>query len=197
MAIHKLKLTKTLVRQLYELACTPFRLASFRERWDSFGWSYKPGVGDEFGFQVHVRGSWPLTIDPLGEEVICADFPFYYWEDYDPQFHKDLEEYNRRRQAYEDEFETALNLARGVLATPLQFWTDADKDAHKAVVWEGDHGLLILQQAAFDLQFGIQLDFWLMGCSRQDFHPTTPLIDWLCKRSKRLHAKSDFPPLCW
>ena len=197
MAIHQRPLTETLVRQLYELACTPFRLASFRDRWDSFGWSYKPSVGDEFGFQVQVPGAWPLSTDPLGEEVIGASLPFYYWEDYDPEFHDDPEEYRHQRQAYDDEFETAVGLARRVLPTPVQFWTDADEDAHRAVVWGGDHGLLILQQACFDPQFGIELDFWLAGCSRQDFHPATPLIDWLCKRSQSLHAEHDFPPLRW
>lgn len=197
MAIHKRQLTKGLVRQLYDLACTPFRLGSFRERWDSFGWSYKPGSGDEFGFPVEVPGNWPLTIDPLGAKVVGASLPFYYWENYNPEFHEDLKEYQRQRQAFDDEFDSAASLAGRVLPTPLQSWTDADEDAHKAVIWEGEHGLLILQQACFDPQFGIELDFWLAGCSRTDFRPSTPLIDWLCKRNQRLHSKQDFPPLCW
>lgn len=197
MAIHKRPLNETIVRQLYELACTPFELAWFRQRWDAFGWSYKPGIGDEFGFQVQVPGFWSLGVDPLAEKVLCATLPFYYWEDCDPEFHEELEEYLHQRQAFDDEFETAANLARRLLPTPVQFWTDADVDAHKAIVWKGDHGLLILQQACFDLQFGIELDFWLVACSVKEFHPATPLIHWLCKHSERLHAESDSPPLRW
>lgn len=197
MAIHKRPLTKTLVRQLYELACTPFRLTAFRERWVSFGWTCEPDLGDEFGFPVQVADSWALTIDPLGAQVVGASLPFYYWEDYDPEFHDDLEEYNRQRRAYDEEFESAVNLAGATLPPPVQSWTNADKDAHRAIVWEGSRGLLILQQACFDPQFGIELDFWLEGCSRREFRPKTPLIDWLCKRSKRLHAKRGFPPLRW
>lgn len=190
-------MTDDLVRQLYELACTPFRLASFRERWESFGWSYEPSVGDEFGFHVQAPGGWSLIIDPFGEEVVGASLPFYYWEDYDPRWHDDLNEYQRQRLAYSDEFETAAGLARRVLPAPAMFWTDEDGDAHRAVVWVGGHGLLILQQACFDPQFGIELDFWLTGCSMQDFRPTTPLIDWLCKRGQSLHAERDFPPRRW
>jgi hypothetical protein len=197
MAIHELPLTETVAQQLYELACTPFRLASFRERWDSFGWSYSPGVGDEFGFRVQVLGGWSLIVEPLGEEVIGASLPFYYLEEYNPEFHDDLEEYRRQRQAYNDGFERAVSLAQRILPAPVRFWTDADERAHRAVVWRGSHGLLILQQACFDPQFGIELDFWLVGCSEEEFRPATPLIDWLCKRSQSLHAERDFPPLRW
>jgi hypothetical protein len=196
-AIHHYPLTEAIVRQLYALAWTPFRLPSFRERWESFGWSYEPGMGDEFGFRVRIHDEWSLSIDPLGEHIIGASLAFHYWEDYEPEFHDNPEEYRRQRQAYDDKFEAAAKLAQRVLPTPMRFWTDADEDAHRAIVWEGEHGLLILQQAGFDPQFGIELDFWLEGCSKDDFQPNTPLIDWLCRRSRSLHAKGDFPPLCW
>ncbi len=183
---HKKSLTNTLIHQLYELVCTPFRLASFQKQWDSFGWSYTPSIGDEFGFQVQLTPGWSLSVDPLGDEIISATLPFYYWENYDPKFHEDLGEYTRQRQEYNAAFETAASLARRLLPPPIQFWTDADEDAHKAIAWEGDHGLLILQQACFDPQFGIDLDFWLTNCSRQDFHPTMPLIDWLTEHSRKI-----------
>jgi hypothetical protein len=196
MAIQSLPLSDTIVLQLFELACTPFRLASHRERWDSFGWSC-PRDASEFGFQVQIPGGWWLGVDPLGEQVVGATLAFYCWEDYSPQFHDDLQEYKRQRHAYDVEFEAAASRARRVLPAPVQSWADADKDAHKAVVWEGTDGLLILQQASFDSQFGIEIDFWLEGCSMVDFRPSTPLIDWLCKRSQNLHAEHGFPPLRW
>jgi hypothetical protein len=146
---------------------------------------------------VQVSSDWSLIVDPLGKEVIGATLPFYYWEDYDPKFHQDFEDYQRQRQAYDDEFEASARFARRLLPSPIQVCAGMDKNAHKAVVWEGEHGLLILQQACFDPQFGIDLDFWLAGCSVQAFHPTTPLISWLCTRSQRLHADRGFPPLCW
>jgi hypothetical protein len=195
MAIHRLPITEKLVYQLYELACTPFVLASFRARWDDFGWFYSPDRGDEFGFRVQIPGGCWLSVDPLGGDVIGASLPFYYWEDYDRQFHDNQDEYRRQRRAYDDEFETAVSLARRQLPAPIQLWTDANEEAHKAVVWNGDEGLLILQQACFDPQYGIEVNFWLASCSSRDFQPTTPLIDWLCKRSQSRHAEQDFPPL--
>jgi len=140
-----------------------------------------------------------LLVDPLGDEIIGASLSFYAWEGYDPEFHKSAAEYASERDAYNAAFDAAAELARGVLPPPLMEWTDArpsvGADAHRAMVWEGTHGLLILQQAAFDLQFGLELMFWLMGCSRNEFRPTTPLIEWLCDRSRSLHDKHGFPPL--
>lgn len=138
-----------------------------------------------------------LSVDPLGDEVVGASLPFCYWEEYNPEFHDDLQEYGSQREAYNRVFEKAAGLARRLLPPPVQFWTDADERAHRAVVWEGNHGLLILQQASFDPQFGIEVDFWLAACSRQQFCATTPLIDWLCQRSHSTHAERGFPPLHW
>jgi hypothetical protein len=197
MRVHRRRVTKKLVHQLYELACTPFTLADFHAKWNAFRWSYKPGLGDEFGFRVRVPGCWSLTVDPLGSEIIGADLPFYYWEAYEPEWHDNPTEYRRERRAYDAEFESASKLALNLLPRPFLRWTNDDEDAHRALVWQGEHGLLLLQQASFDPQFGIEIDFWLEKCSASRFHPTTPLIDWLCKRSRRLHDKQGFPALSW
>ena len=133
MAIHKRPLTTTLVRQLFELACTPFKLATFHERWNSYGWSYQLSAGDDFGFQVQVPHVWPLSVDPLGEEIIGATLPFLYWDDLedwdddeDWEIYAGREEYKRQRDAYDAEFEAATKLALATLPPPWQYWTDAD-----------------------------------------------------------------------
>jgi hypothetical protein len=197
MAKQKRLLTSALVRQLFELANTPFRLHPFRERWESFGWSYQPEPGDEFSFRVHPSDRLSLLVQPLGDEVIDASLAFYYWENYDPEFHDDPRKFDRELKAFEREFEVAARLARRILPPPLQLWTDDDKDAHKAIIWKGGNGLLILQQACFDPQFGIEVDFWLTSCPPQEFRPTSPLIDFLCNYGQRLHATRKFPPLSW
>jgi hypothetical protein len=156
MSIEAQPLDETVVRQLYELACTPFTLSAFEERWKSFGWSHEPDASDCYGFRVDVPGRWDLWVDPLGSEIVCASLPFCYWEDYDPEDHADPAEYRRQRCTYDDAFETAESLAKRVLPRFLQSWTDADENKHRAAVWEGDHGLLVLQQAGFDPQFGIE-----------------------------------------
>jgi len=138
MSIEKTPLTQTLINQLYELVCTPFLLLSFREQWKSFGWFYDPSDEDEFGFRVQIPQSWALLVDPLGEGIASASFPFYYWDDFAPEDHKDLDAFRRERAAYDDEFDAAAHLAQRVLSAPVRSWKDDDKDGHRAVVWQGE-----------------------------------------------------------
>jgi len=136
-----------------------------------------------------------LSVDPLGDEVVGASLPFLYWEGYDPKAYSDSDDYEAARRAYDDAFDVAAHSARRVLASPAIEWRDSDEEAHRASVWEGRDGVLILQQACFDPQFGIELDFWLLGGSLKQFSPTSPLIDWLVSWSKAAHDARGFPPL--
>ncbi len=198
MAIHRLEaLTDTLVGHLFELGNTPFRLGAFRDRWAAFGWSHEPESSDEFGFQVKVSERLSLAVDPLGKRVNGASLPFLYWQDHDPEPHPDRSTYEQERRTYDAEFSAAARVARRVLGAPDADWRDHDDAGHQATVWECRHGLLILQQACFDPQFGIELNVWLEGCSIKDFTPTPPLIDWLGRRSYQLHHEHGFPPLDW
>jgi hypothetical protein len=189
----KTMLSETLVRRLYELACTPFKLAAQRRRWEEFGWDYTPADDDIYGFRVSLPEPVTLLVDPLGEDIIGASIAFYYWENFFPESHKDPAEYLRQKAAYDAEYEAAASLATRSLPPPFLQWRDADTSAHRAVAWEGTHGLLILQQASFDPQFGIEVDFWLEGCSRSEFRPTTPLIDYLTGRRQHLHEARGIP----
>ena len=189
------KITSGLIDGLFQLANTPFRLADWREQWAKFGWTHHAKMGDAFGFRVTIPGGPWLTVDPLGEAVECAMLPFFWWEDFSLRDHPDRASYDAARQAYEDAFSGACSMAERALPPAVARWRDDDKDGHQARVWEGRHGLLILQQACFDPQFGIELNFWLMEGTRKDFAPTTPLIDWLGQRSKAVHDQRGFPPV--
>lgn len=184
-----------IVRRLFELACTPFELSAFQNQWEIFGWEYQPRVGDEFGFSVRVSDVFSMAVNPLGNRVVSARLPFYYWERYDPEFCDSKTEFERGREAYRAEFEAVQELAQRILSPPVIRWRDADQDAHEAMAWAGQHGVLILQQAGLDLQYGMELNFWLEPCTVEEFTPETPLIDWLCARSRKLHNEHGFPPL--
>jgi len=179
--------TETLVRRLFELACTPFKLDAWRNRWREYGWSHDRWDSDEYGFRVVLPEGWVLMVDPVGGDLVGASLPFYYWED--------AEDDARQKQAFDRSFETTSELASRVLSEPILRLADADSDGHRAVAWAGSHGILILQQACFDPQFGIEVDFWLTNCSKDEFCPNTPLIDWLVQRSQRIHDERGFPPL--
>ena len=188
-------LTLKIIHQLYELACTPFSLCEFKNRWESFDWKYQPDFGDKYGFSVSIPNSWWFKVDPLGSRVVCASVPFYHWEDYDPNWHDDPQEHKRQQRAYNDAFETAKDRATEILPPPIKYWIDQDANSHKAVIWKGEQGILVLQQACFDPQFGIEVNFWLDGGTSTIFQPETPLIDYLCHRSRCLHDEYGFPNL--
>jgi hypothetical protein len=188
-------LTEMLVRQLFELACTPFELCAFQNRWERFGWKYEPSAGDEFGFWVKVSDDLSMMVNPLGNQIGWATLPFYYWENYELELGDTTIDYERGRESYRAEFEAAEELTQRILSPPALRWRDADQEAHEAMVWAGQHGLMILQQAGFDLQYGMELNFWLERCTMEDFTPETPLIDWLSARNRKLHNEHGFPPL--
>lgn len=175
--------TEELIRQLFQLVCTPFRLDAWRERWSENRWSHDPSPSDKFGFTVGLPEGRVLLVSPVGDESIAACLPLHYWEEFDPEFHTDPEEYARQKKAFNARFEAAAELALQQLPKPLLRWTDADQNAHRAIAWEGTEGMLILQQASRDPQFGIEVDFWLARCKKAEFCPRTPLIDWLMQRS--------------
>lgn len=185
-------LTTTIIRQLYELANTPFTLRDFRKQWESYGWMYEPGFGDEFGFRVSIPDDWFLIVDPLKDRVINASLPICYWEGFEPSSHNNLKDYQRQRAAYDQVYHSAKELAWLVLPPVLQEWTDEDENEYKAVIWKGEYGLLILQQACYDPQFGVEVNFWLAAYSKGEIHPYTLFIDWLCQRSLNLHDKEGF-----
>lgn len=189
--------TTETVRQLYELANTRFGLNEFKERWQEFGWHCDLDVCDVHGFSVRVPDAWELVVDPAGSEIVGARFPVAYWETYAENHHDSIESWKLERLDYDRVFCDAAEVSMNVLEAPEVCWQDQDANGNRAVVWEGEQGLLILQQACFDPQFGIEINFWLDSVRLDGFVPSTPLIDWLTRRSRQIHDKEGFPPLRW
>ncbi len=66
-----------------------------------------------------------------------------------------------------------------MLGAPKLVGQDRDADAHRWAIWRGGTGLLILQQSAYDPQFGLDVNYWLHPWRGDDPHPGSPFIDWL------------------
>ena len=174
-------MTETMVRRLYELACTPFLLSKWQERWSSYGWSFDPEPSEPYAFQVTLPEGIALRVHAEDDRVTAASLPFYFWEEFSPEDHEDPAEFSRQKKAFDAGFDDAAAVAARLLPEPFLQWRDQDERAHRAVAWQGTEGILILQQASVDPQFGLEVDFWLTQGRRQDFHPETPLIDWLSR----------------
>lgn len=186
-----------MIKQIYQLACTPFLIEDWRKILMTYDWYSEPNDCDEFCISIEITEDFYFSIDPLGKEILSAILPFYYWEDYEPEWHENIEEYNRQLKLYNEEFELVKTIALTVLPPPFFYWTDLDEDRHKTVIWEGKHGILILQQACGDIQFGMEINLWLENCSKDEFNPKISLIDWLEKRSQNIRDRQGFPKICW
>ncbi len=188
-------LTAQLVLQLFELANTPFNMRAFRERWAKYGWTHEAASSDSFGFHVEIPDQWPLNVDPLGPEIICARVPVCYWTEDDVDSGYEPGKVDQQRKAFDEAFVAAESVVRRQLSNPFMTWTDATEPFRQARMWAGLHGVLTLQQACFDPQFGLEINVWLQEGTRAKFQPTSPLIDWLCDRSRSRHEEKGFPPL--
>lgn len=197
MAIYQRTLTEEHVRQIFDLACTPFLLKAFRDRWNSFGWSYYPDTPNDLRVEVKTVDDWPFLVDQLDDKVHCAIMPVCLWTTYSQQSHSDQAECQRERKAFDKAFEAAQVLSQHVLSAPFLHWTDDGANAYRASAWEGTHGILILQQAARDLIDGVEINFWLEACSRREFRPTGSMLGWLERRSLELHDKHGYGPPVW
>ena len=174
--------TEYTVRRLYELACTPFTPAAWMERWDEYRWEHDPWPADQLPFSVALPEGLHLRVHPEGDGLSGASLPIYFWEEHDPEFHDDPEEYARQKQHFDAVFDAARALALPVLPEPFLRWTDQDGSGHRAIAWEGTSGVLILQQAIVDPIFGVEVDLWVEHCRKEEFRPETSLIDWLMSR---------------
>ena len=211
MTIECVPLTESLVGQLRALADTPFTLDAFRDRWRDFGWTEPPlSDDDSFGFYVRVsdksligddgvdREPEPelaMWIDSAGQRIVSAVLSFAWWEDHLPDDHQTTAAFARARGEFDSAFDAAATVACAVLSEPDAEWVDVDEDHHRALVWGGSHGLLLLAQANHDIQWGLELLFWLLPEKLENFHPTTPLIDWLHGKSRLAHETYGRPPV--
>jgi len=177
-----LRLTSPIIANLLELCNTPFEMSKAVVAWQRFGWRYTPQQDDEFGFQVEIGDDVHLTVAPNGEDINCMVLPFCWWPNYDEEFATSRLLHGIEKRRFGAAFTKAADLTRKTIAPPFYTGRDADEDRHQYAVWAGNHAWLILQQAAFDVQFGIEINFWLEPIKGERFTPITPLIDWLTSR---------------
>ncbi len=191
----KLPLTKKLVFELHSLSNRPFTLNEIQKMWKSLGWSYLPNSGNDISIQFPIDENFRLLVDPLGDIFTSASLPILYWENFSPEYYNDAKEYKDQKQQFDSEFEQVKQLVLKILPQPTMNWIDIDKNGHKAVIWKGQYGLFILQQACFDPQFGYEINFWLQNYTPEEFVPTSPLIDWLVQKNYHFYDINGYSKL--
>lgn len=175
---------------LWELASRPFTLAAFSAFWNQRAWSWDRTSSDEYGFQVSIQGHYPLWVDPLGSEILSARLPICYLDAFDGDSSPAL-----TREEFDAAFHALKRRVLSLAGTPTLEWKDDNQNGYRATAWTVPNGVIIVQQAAFDPEFGDALCIWLDGMNPTELAPTTPLVDWLCARSRAAHDRHGFPAL--
>jgi hypothetical protein len=184
------------ITQLFELANNTFDPQAFRLACEKIA-AFDPGSSDDDLWYFSVKGG-PSLIVPLRTEctgrkkpnggpeyrqtaVSCAILSICWWETFLKTEHKSLEFWEAERADFDRFYAESLASSVAILGPPRIQGMDEDEDQHRHAIWRGKTGLLILQQSAYDPQFGLDVNYWVRPWSGADREPTSPFIDWLCK----------------
>jgi hypothetical protein len=190
------------VAELFALASTPFTANSFRTACERFS-RFDPGSSDEdlwyFALAERPRLIVGLEVTPVrhtnddrpidrGTAVTFAVLSICWWESFLPSQHASAAAFGAERGEFDRVYDEARAAAVEAIGPPELTGTDTGRDGHQYAIWRGNTGLLILQQSAYDPQFGLDVNYWLHPWAGPDPKPTSPFIDWLLLERPRTDA---------
>lgn len=180
------------VRPIDELANTPFEPTPFRaaceaiapvEHCDDYQWRFavSPDIHLLVGVDAKVIGRDRASGYPVWQplRILCAVLSVCGWENCQRSDHATEASYLEQRRQFDAVYASALDQAIGSLGQPLLQGADNDESGHRWALWRGRTGLFIVQQSAYDPQFGDDVNYWVRPWSGPDPRPSAPFIDWL------------------
>jgi hypothetical protein len=183
------------VEELFRLANTPFEPETFRSVCESFA-TLDPTSSDDdlwnFDLDSNAKLIVSVAVERTGTKpngwpqyrqvaVGCAILSICWWETFLRSAHETDDSFNAERSEFDRLYDEALGRTTAALGGPLLEGTDRDARRYRHAIWRGKTGLLILQQSAYDPQFGHDINYWIQPWSGPDPSPTSPFIVWLCK----------------
>lgn len=114
--------------------------------------------------------------------VLQAISSICWWSTYSKSDHSRESSWRAEREQFDEYYFRSLARTVEMIGPPQLEGVDADEHRHHHAIWRGKTGLLILQQSAYDPQFGYDVNYWIRPWSGPDPRPTSPLIDWLCRQ---------------
>lgn len=181
------------IQELVLLTSMPFAPSAFRKVCEEFS-VFDEQLSDDNYWKFNVKDDIALLVG-VGEDngglpkVTCAVLPFIWWDTYSRSQHQSEESYLEERAKYDELYNEALAKAVEVIGQPFMSGEDNDEQAHKWSIWRGKTGILILQQSAYDPQFGFDINFWIQPWGDCDLRPGSPIIDWLFSLSGKSKGK--------
>jgi hypothetical protein len=183
------------IEQLFQLSDTPFDPISFRSVCETFAKLDPTSTDDDLwnfvldsnvrlivGVQVEVIGRKPSGRPEYRQVAVsCAILSTCWWDTYSRSAHDSEMSFRAERAEFDRLYDDALELTIRTLGSPRLRGADQDEQSYRHAIWRGKTGLLVLQQSAYDPQFGHDINYWVQPWSGSDPVPTSPFIDWLCK----------------
>jgi hypothetical protein len=178
------------IHKLYSLASSSFDPALFRVACEAFArFNEANSDSDLWYFDICPDLSLIVSLkveptEPARNRPVCVEYAilsFCWWDSFLKSQHRDKEAYAQERQEFDRRYLEALSRTTAVLGAPLLEGADADEHRHRWAIWRALTGLFVLQQSAYDPQFGLDINYWLCPWSGAAPQPSSPLIDWLCQ----------------
>jgi hypothetical protein len=198
MTIERLPGFQPPITQLFRLANGSFEPHAFRATCEQFA-VFEEGSSDDDIWRFSLGSGATLIVVVSAEQtsrkkpngypefrllsVSCAILSICWWETFLKSDHANLESWQKERDEFDRCYSDSLASAIEVLGRPYIEGSDTDENRHSYALWRGKTGLLILQQSAYDPQFGYDVNYWVQPWSGPDPRPTSPFIDWLRQSS--------------
>ncbi len=159
------------IESLFNLANTPFAAAPFRQALEKIAKFNKSYSHDTLWYYSFDGQAMIVGLDDAGA-VRGAVLSICWWETYLPTEHPDLESFQAERIEFDHLYTLELKAAINSLGPPQVAGQEQDDMAHRWAIWRGRTGLFILQQSAYDPQFGLDVNYWLHPWEGDDPCPT-------------------------
>ena len=173
------------IAELYSLVQLPFDLSSFQDVCKQFS-ELDEDNSDDIFLRFKIKDDIALLVGVGNDDsnsnklvVTCGVLPFIWWESFSRLDYDTEEAYILDKDYYDDLFKQSLEECIESIGKPIKTGVDYDEHKHKWAVWQGKTGLLILQQSAYDPQFGFDINIWLQPWEGSIPEPQSPFIDWL------------------
>ena len=186
------------IAALFGLANGTFEPQAFREQCERFA-TFEPRtsfddmwrftLNDETTLIVVVRVQPTEGAKDTGKpeyrqlRVTCAILSVCWWDTFAKSDHASESTWSTEKEEFDRCFSELIIQTTDNLGPPHIQGADEDERRHAYAIWRGQSGLLVLQQSAYDPQFGLDVNYWILPWPGSDPSPTSPFIDWLCKAS--------------
>lgn len=195
MSIESVDFSLLPLREMFELTATNFSVAAFRVECEKFA-QFDAQNSDEDLLQMQISDGIfmqvPLSCGmhskgselPLKLSTVNAGITSVLW--WDSYAETNSPSYSFEHNLFNGKYNELLVKAKSALGDPSFEGQNQDAMAHKFAFWRGKNGLFVVQQSAFDLQFGYDINLWVQPWTGPNPEPGKLFIDVLTERLRDL-----------